>query len=193
MKEKERKTIKKESLPVRVSICSHICDMTTAAEFSESREFIEMMKNSIEDNEEIDRMTAELDREADGALNSTIEYITDGSLDDNGKDLSVSYEESEDTGMGGTVTTLHTSYDRPQIVTMTRSGSLTSCITFNSENRRQICTYGTEFMPMQFAVYTRRIDNTLGADGGSLFIDYDIEMNGVCTERSRLTIDVTPQ
>ena len=40
---------------------------------------------------------------------------------------------------------------------------------------------------------TRKIENSIGETGGSLTLDYDIEMNGVRTERNLLKIDISPK
>lgn len=124
-------------------------------------------------------------------LHDNIEYSTQGILSVDGDNVKISYEENELMGLEGCETSLHFNKVTPDVITIMRTGSLISGFVFDPSDKRQICTYETEFMPLEFCVYTRTVGNNLTYDnGGTLKLDYDIEVHGVRTERNRFTLEV---
>ena len=100
--------------------------------------------------------------------------------------FSLSYEESELTGMEGTSSQLSFMRSQPELVTMLRSGSVSTALVFEP-NKRHFCTYKTPFMPFEVCVHTVKVVNEIDKNH-SLFIDYIIEIRGAKAERTRLEL-----
>ena len=102
--------------------------------------------------------------------------------------IEISYEETEATGMEGSVSSI--SYMRSQegIVTMTRSGAVSTVLTFEAGKRYQ-CVYQTPFMPFQICVRTLKVNNLLSTLG-TLELDYVIEIRGAKAERNKFSMQL---
>ena len=103
--------------------------------------------------------------------------------------FSLSYEESELTGMEGTSSQLSFMRSQPELVTMLRSGSVSTALVFEP-NKRHFCTYKTPFMPFEVCVHTLKIDNKLLAEAATLDLDYIVEIRGAQAERCRLHLEI---
>ncbi|MBQ7398552.1 MAG: DUF1934 domain-containing protein [Clostridia bacterium] len=103
--------------------------------------------------------------------------------------FSLSYEESELTGMEGSSSQLSFMRSQPELVTMLRSGSVSTALVFEP-NKRHFCTYKTPFMPFEVCVHTLRIDNKLLGDAATLDLDYIVEIRGAQAERCRLHLEI---
>ena len=79
-----------------------------------------------------------------------------------------------------------------EVLTMIRAGEMNAAFRFDKRDPRQLCTYETPIMPIEFTVNTRTVRNGLEETGGVLLLDYYLEMRGVNTERNRLLIEVQP-
>ena len=110
--------------------------------------------------------------------------------DEDGR-ISLSYDETELTGMEGSTTTVTFAEDDPGTVTMLRFGSVTTTLVFEQE-RRHICVYETPIMPFEICIYARRVQNDLTMDGGSMLLDYLIEIHGAKAERTLFELHVVP-
>ena len=121
-----------------------------------------------------------------------LELYTEGLLvyspDGNGAQISLAYDESELTGMDGahSVLTYHTS--EPDLLHLIRSGNVSTSMTFKPHHRA-ICTYQTPYMPFQVAIHSLVVDNRL-LDGGTLTLDYIIEIRGAQAERCRMELAI---
>jgi uncharacterized beta-barrel protein YwiB (DUF1934 family) len=58
--------------------------------------------------------------------------------------------------------------------------------------KRQLCSYVTPFMPIEFVVNTRAVANKIKNGKGAMLLDYTIEVRGVNTERNKMIIEVRP-
>ena len=120
-----------------------------------------------------------------------IEVNTEGTVERTDGNLVFSYDETELTGMEGSRTSVSFREDDPGVVTMMRTGSVRTVLAFE-EGRRNICAYETDFFPIELTVHTYVLRNSLTADGGELYIDYVLEMQGGAFERSRFRMYVRP-
>ena len=75
-----------------------------------------------------------------------VEINSLGVFNDDGERVSVSYEETEATGMEGSATSVSFLKKDPSIVTMTRDGIVSATLVFE-EGKRHHCIYKTPFMP----------------------------------------------
>jgi len=178
-----------ENKNVKIKIKSQISDLIMSDIYTTART-IDMIDDEINHTYKRGSDTA-MEDYFDDAVNDKIEYSTQGTLSVNGEKIIVSYEESELMGLDGCETSLYFNKISPNIVTMTRTGSVVSGLVFDPTDKRHICTYETDFMPIEFCICTRSVGNNLTYDnGGTLNLDYDIEVRGVRTERNRLTLEV---
>ena len=116
----------------------------------------------------------------------TIELVTGGLYSYNGKESVLSYQESEMTGMDGTRTTFSI---RPDIITLTREGSINSQMVFQ-EGKKHIFAYNTEFGTTSMGVSTHRISEGMDQEGGKVEIDYTIDMDSTIVSQNTFIIDV---
>lgn len=102
------------------------------------------------------------------------ELMTEGTLhmDDN-SNVTLVYQESELTGLEGTQTTIQV---EPQSVTILREGQVNSQMVFQ-EGRKHLSLYNTPFGALTMGVNTRKMKVDLDETGGSIEIDYSIEID----------------
>ncbi len=116
-----------------------------------------------------------------------MELVTAGRLarDDRGG-YTISYQETELTGLEGTTTVLK--IDGPR-VTLLREGNINSQMVFE-EGRRHLSMYETPYGSLSVGVNTRRMKNTVGESGGDLEIDYAIEIDNLVAGRNQFRMNV---
>lgn len=118
---------------------------------------------------------------------NTIEFITSGTLVSEGDDCSVSYQETEMTGMSGLMTTLYI-YGSDKIV-IRRSGSYDSQLILE-KGRKNLSHYDTEAGPMLMSVLAHNIVTSLKDGLGELFVDYTLEINHQVVSENQLYITI---
>ena len=117
----------------------------------------------------------------------SIELMTEGTLTLSGEGgLTLSYQESELTGLEGTTTRLHIHGRR---VTLLREGSINSQMVFE-EGRRHLSMYETPYGELSIGVSTRRMRSTLDEAGGDLEIDYAIEIDNLVAGQNLFRMNV---
>ena len=109
----------------------------------------------------------------------TMELVTEG-------ELSLTYLESELTGLEGTLTTFQVEPDR---VTLLRVGEFNSQMVFQ-EGRRHLAMYNTPYGSMTIGVNTRHLQADLTECGGDIEIDYAIEIDHTVAGRNVFQINV---
>lgn len=75
----------------------------------------------------------------------------------------------------------------PDCVTVTRSGSVSASFVIH-EGARSISVYSTPFGPLEMCVWAKKVQNSMTADGGSITMDYTVELKGMTAQRTRLTV-----
>ena len=102
--------------------------------------------------------------------------------------VSIGYDETELTGMAGARSTItYRTADRG-LVTMLRTGMVSTALTFKAHHRA-ICTYDTPYMPFSIGIHALTVDNRLDTDG-ELKLDYIIEIRGARAERCEMTMKI---
>lgn len=137
-----------------------------------------------------ERMAEELcitDTFSDMDGSGTVETSLTGNIKLDGTKYTLSYEETEASGMDGVKTELVFYTDSPKEIYLTRSGEVNSSMYFN-EGKRHMCVYNTGIMPFEICIYTRSIDNRLIEDG-FLEIVYIIEIKGACAQKTVLRME----
>ena len=108
------------------------------------------------------------------AEDETVELVTEGCLERDGEDgYTLSYQESEVTGLEGTLTTFQIEKDR---ITLMRVGEVNSQMVFE-QGRRHLSMYNTPYGAMSIGVSTKRMEASMQPNGGRIEIDYAIEID----------------
>ena len=115
-----------------------------------------------------------------------IELVTQGRLSREGESYTLSYQESELTGLEGTLTTIQVDGEQ---VTLMRVGEFTSQMVFQ-EGRRHLSMYNTPYGAMAIGVNTRHLLAELNDQGGDIEIDYSIEIDHALAGRSVFQIKI---
>lgn len=101
------------------------------------------------------------------------ELMTEGTMSTGEGGVTLIYQESELTGLEGTQTTIQV---EPECVTILREGQVNSQMVFQ-QGRRHLSLYNTPYGTMTMGVSTRRMKVDLDDTGGSIEIDYAIEID----------------
>ncbi len=119
------------------------------------------------------------------------ELLMEGRLITSPDRIELVYEESELSGMEGSVTAIGFSRSQPELVSMMRTGPVRTALVFE-ENRRHLCLYNTPFSDFEVCVHALRVENRF-LSCGTLMLDYLIEIHGARAERCKMQISVRPR
>ena len=122
----------------------------------------------------------------DGGEPGAVELVTAGRLAQDEAGYTLSYQESELTGLEGTLTTIQV--DGKQ-VTLMRVGEVNSQMVFE-EGRRHLSMYDTPYGALSVGINTRKMRAELDARGGSIEIDYAIEIDHALAGQNLFRIHV---
>ena len=122
----------------------------------------------------------------ENAEEDTLELVTEGRLERDGSHYTLSYQESQLTGLEGTLTTFQI---EPERVTLMRVGEYNSQMVFQ-EGRRHMSMYNTPYGAMTIGVNTRHLLADLTDRGGEIEIDYAIEIDHSVAGRNTFQINV---
>ncbi len=121
-----------------------------------------------------------------GSQPESVELVTDGFYwGDDGKYM-ISYPESEVTGLAGTVTTFEVTDSSASLI---REGTVTSHMIFEP-GRKHLSLYDMGFGALTIGVDARRVKSDLNDSGGTLEIDYKIEIEHMIAGESSFFITV---
>lgn len=126
-------------------------------------------------------------QQADGdAAPDNLEFITNGTYCHQNGEVTLSYMESEMTGMPGTRTTFRV---RPDAVTLTREGQMNSQMIFQT-GKKNVFLYETPYGAMSMGVHTRRMRQGLDEMGGKLELNYAIDVDNLIVSENSFVIKV---
>ena len=125
-----------------------------------------------------------------GEGSERMEVMTQAAYLDDGARVSISYEESEATGLEGSRACISFHKHEPGLISMTRTGSVKTALVFE-QGRRHHCVYQTPIMPFEVCVHTSKVQNALESEG-VLKLDYAVELRGAQAERSKMTLTLLP-
>ena len=115
-----------------------------------------------------------------------LEFTTDGLYSFENQVGCISDYESEVTGLMGTKTKLCI---KPDEVIVDRRGSVTSTMVFKKGEKNSFL-YNTPYGAATMGIDTRKIRHDFDEHGGSMEIDYVVDMSHVTATRNRFMIDV---
>ena len=116
----------------------------------------------------------------------SIDFTTDGLYSFDGNTASLTYQESEVTGLEGTRTSVTV---RPNEVVVDRDGLVKSQMVFK-EGSKNSFLYSTPFGQATMGVDTRRIRGSLDESGGQIEIDYVVDMEHAVVASNKFQITV---
>ena len=114
------------------------------------------------------------------------EFSTEGKMDFRDGSGTLTYPESELTGMEGTVTTIAFT---PEGAVLTRQGSVTGRMDF-SPGERNTFLYETPYGSSTVGMETKRYASTLTERGGTLEIEYVIDFDHAFVALNQMHIQV---
>ncbi len=98
----------------------------------------------------------------------------------------LSYVE-RDENAGCVETDISFSANDPECITVTRNGPFSTSFTLAGA-KRMYSVYSTPFGPIDMCIFAKRVENTLTHDGGSLIMDYAVELKGMTAQRTKMEI-----
>ena len=122
----------------------------------------------------------------DGGEPGAVELVTAGRLAQDEAGYTLSYQESELTGLEGTMTTIQVEGEQ---VTLMRVGEFNTQMVFR-EGRRHLSMYNTPYGAMAIGVNTRHLLADLSDKGGDIEIDYAIEIDHTVAGRNVFQIKI---
>ncbi len=123
-----------------------------------------------------------------GELPEPTELWAEGRLITTPKRVELVYEESEMSGMEGSVTTVGFDRDAPELVTMMRTGMVRSALVFES-GKRHNSLYHTPFSDFELCTHTLYIENKLLTEG-TIDLEYILSFHGADSEHCKLHISI---
>ncbi len=115
-----------------------------------------------------------------------IELVTEGILERNGEGWSVSYEESDLTGMKGVTTTFHVA---PGKIVLDREGMLNSQMVFQ-EGVFHDSLYQMNFGALMITVCANKVRYDLTEAGGTIDLTYAIEIENTAAGFIEYHLDI---
>lgn len=110
-----------------------------------------------------------------------IETSLYGEMESVGDIYTVTYQE-EGEGMGGVYTEIKFDTNKPNEISISRTGAIESFMLFE-KGKRHICVYNTGIMPFEICIYAKDVDNRILTDG-YLEVTYLIEIKGACAQKT---------
>ncbi len=119
----------------------------------------------------------------------TVKLVTKGTLEDRGEDgIVLSYQESEASGLEGTLTTV---LIEPGRVTVQRTGSVNSQMIFE-EGKQHLSIYHTPYGALEVGLRTRKAHISMDGRGGDVTIYYTLAIERGDEGSNMLHINVRP-
>jgi len=119
----------------------------------------------------------------------SIELMTRGTMTGRNGKFAISYEETELTGVKGTTTTFLVF--NPKRIVLSREGTIRSRMVFEEDVKNE-ALYDLGFGSLLISICARKIDVHLSEEGGSLLIDYTVEVEQSMSSRNTYEIHVEP-
>ncbi|MEA3423566.1 MAG: DUF1934 domain-containing protein [Bacillota bacterium] len=116
-----------------------------------------------------------------------IEFATEGEYQKNDDVITIMYEESEISGMKGSLTTLEV---KDESIVMRRDGTASSEMMFE-EGKRHESDYSTPYGVFKVELLTKKLESDFNEEGsGTITIEYDMSIRGLSESSNRLIVEV---
>ena len=123
-----------------------------------------------------------------GQMPEPDEMLMEGRLVTNETRVELIWEESELTGMAGSICAVGFHRCNPELVSMMRTGTVRTAMTFE-EGKRHYCLYNTPYSDFEVCVRALKVENCLLSDG-VINLDYLVEIHGAQAEHCRMNISI---
>ncbi len=164
---------KKAGKTVLVEMTSTQCDMTGVGFFT--------VKQDISPDKAL--------KDREGGEENRYALASEGLLNiENGR-LTLSYEETVIEGVEGCTSYISFDLSAPQCVTVERRGSMSSSFVI-SRGERMFSVYSTPFGDIDMCIYAKKVENSLTEEGGTLVLDYAVELRGLTAQRTKMEVKV---
>lgn len=133
-------------------------------------------------------------KQTDGGEESSAEptvmnIICEGEITDDGDNIYIEYEEHLSENDEVTRSRLVFAKDNPGTVSLIRSGEVTTSCSFAC-GERCAYAYNIDGLSFDFCVVTKSLKNTLTLDGGSISMQYNMEVHGITMSRNEYRVTV---
>lgn len=126
----------------------------------------------------------------EGAEPSVMNIFCEAMITDDGENIIVEYEEFLVDGGGVTNTKILFNKQDPYTVSLMRSGMVEMVCSF-AHGERFNCAYRmADGIALDFCVVTKELKNTLSFAGGSLFLDYTVEVRGLVVTKNEYRLNI---
>lgn len=116
-----------------------------------------------------------------------MELITEGSLMRKEKSFVVTYNDSDATGFGDSITSIEV--ENEQFATINREGNATSNLVVEI-GKKHHCHYGTPYGDMMVGIYAHKIKNDLSETGGHLYMRYTVDINSSYISDNEIIMEI---
>lgn len=152
-----------------------------------SKEFWSKIKKYDENGQELDEGILIGENEIPGYMESDAMIIKE-----NGQ-IKIVIDDSYLNGVPHSKLIFAFNENEPNSVIMIKTSSGNGAYVFDEKRRRNQCEYNMGLFPLEYTVCTEDILNTVTYEkGGTLTVEYTVEINGVSAEGSRITLKVEP-
>lgn len=118
-----------------------------------------------------------------------IEVVTPGKLILENEVFKAIYEETEISGMSGTITTLNIKEDE---LILLREGTTNAQMHFK-KGEKAVSLYSTPFGALDLELTTKSLDINIDENGGEISIDYSMEFSSQPPINTKLSINIKVQ
>lgn len=125
----------------------------------------------------------------DGETND-YSLVSEGTIEIKEGRVCLSYEETAIEGVEGCTTVISFEEGSPDCVTVERQGPLSSVFVI-SKGERVFSAYSTPYGVIDMCIFAKKVENRLTADGGTLSLDYAVELRGLTAQRTKMEVKVT--
>lgn len=121
-----------------------------------------------------------------GTEEDVMELTTRGKYKERNGKFYIVYEESEVTGFEDTTTTIKVA---PEKILLSRKGKFNSKMEF-APGEKKLCKYQTPYGEIAVAVNPLKYENKLDKNGGSVKLEYILDMNNTMYAKNKLELNV---
>ncbi len=120
-------------------------------------------------------------------------FRCDGVMSIRNGTIVIRYEEDDANGMGGTRSEIVLSEKKKNMVSIVRTGAVANTLVCE-KGRRHISAYKTPVMPFQICVFAKECEqNVTFESGGTIFMNYYVELRGTEMQHTKMRITVKPE
>ncbi len=119
----------------------------------------------------------------------SIEVVTPGNFYKKDKNYYAVYEETAISGMEGTTTTLKIGEKNFSLI---RMGNTSTKMDFTL-NKKSMSMYSTPYGTLEININTKKLDINIDDNGGSIYIDYILGVEGQKPQNTILSINISPE